>query len=133
MNWFSFPFSSSVAGGLRNGCFCRRYTVSVRTGRAASRSTNFSFMPRIFAETGSDTHELDDLVIEERHAAFDRVRHLHAVAEDHEDVAREDRLAPEVERLVHRGAAREPAGHVQAVEERAVGVATGELGRKAAL
>ena len=35
-----------------NGCFCRRYTVSVMTGLAASRSTHFSVMPLIFIDTG---------------------------------------------------------------------------------
>ena len=45
-------------------------------------------------------------------AALDRVRHLHAVAERAEDVARERRLGPEVERLVQRCAAGELAGPV---------------------
>ena len=37
-----------------NGCFCRRYTVSVMTSRTASRSTYFSVMPRILRLTGCE-------------------------------------------------------------------------------
>ena len=37
---------------IMNGCFCRLYTVSVITGRAASRSTHFSVIPLIFIDTG---------------------------------------------------------------------------------
>jgi len=37
-----------VAGGFKNGCFCRRYTVPVITSRTASLRTYFSVIPRIF-------------------------------------------------------------------------------------
>ena len=67
-------------------------------------------------------HQLDDVMIEERHAAFDRVRHLHAVAEHGQHVVRQLRLGPQIERLVHRRPAAQLAAHVETVQERAVGI-----------
>ena len=61
--------------------------------------------------------ELGDLVIEKRHAAFDRMRHLHAITEQRQDVARQRRLAPQIERLMDGRSPIEASPDVDAVEQ----------------
>src|SRR6266404_8560004 len=58
-------------------------------------------------------------MIEEWHAAFDGVGHLHAVAQHGQQVRREARLRPEVHRLMHRGPSGKLASDIDAVEESA--------------
>ena len=47
------------------------------------------------------SNDFHDMVIEKRHTPLDGVRHLHAVTEHGQDVAGQQRLRPEVERLMH--------------------------------
>src|SRR5260370_90344 len=56
-------------------------------------------------------------MIEEWHAAFDGVGHLHAVAQHGQQVRREGRLRPEVHRLMHRGPPGKLASDIDAAEE----------------
>jgi hypothetical protein len=76
---------------------------------------------------GQVADQLDDVVVEKRHPALYRVRHLHAVAQHGQHVAGERRLGPQVQRLIHRRASGELARHVKAVQEAAVGIAPGEF------
>src|ERR1700744_2403987 len=46
--------------------------------------------------------DFDNMVIEKGDAAFDGVRHLHAIAEHGEDVVRKQGLGPEIERNIYR-------------------------------
>ena len=62
--------------------------------------------------------ELDDVVVEKRDAAFYGVRHLHPIAEHREDVAAENGLRPEVERLVQRIPPGQLAADIEVVEDR---------------
>ena len=63
-----------------------------------------SFTQQVFLGHASDfqrnrraTDAFDDVMIQERHAAFDRVRHFHTVAEQVEDVIRQNRFCPNVQ------------------------------------
>src|SRR5215472_3581074 len=57
------------------------------------------------------------MMIEKGHPPFDRVRHLHTIAEHGQDVTGQQRFRPEVKRLMDRLAPGELAVNVHLVEE----------------
>ena len=63
----------------RSRCFGRAKTSAGRIDAAACFSTRLRSPPSIFIDAGSDAANDDDLVIEQRHARLDRVRHAHAI------------------------------------------------------
>ena len=96
------------------------------SGFAAWRSQVLLGQAAYLQRHGRPAKAFHDMMIEEGHAALDRVRHLHAVAEEVQDVGREKRFGPDEKRLVQWVAPVEHGGYIEAIEEEVRAVAAVE-------